>query len=88
MVYGNPYGPPKSGWSFVLAAAIDDSHGALWMCTGSVEMSVFQMLSDGKTWQLVVGGEAAPAGRASSCVQAATAPAQQVAERCPGTSHH
>jgi hypothetical protein len=46
----------------VVDEAIDVSQSALRACTGSVEMSVFQMLSAGKTWQLVVGGAAAAAG--------------------------
>src|ERR1700730_4323773 len=64
---GNPYGgPPKSGWSLVVDDAIDASHWVLCPCTGSVEMSVFQMLSAGKTWQFVVGGAAAATGRSAA----------------------
>jgi hypothetical protein len=46
----------------VVDDAIDASHVALCPCTGSFETSVFQMLSAGKTWQLVVGGAAAATG--------------------------
>jgi len=50
----------------VLAAAVDASHCALRACTGNVEMSAFQTLSAGKTWQVVVGGAAPAAGTVSS----------------------
>ena len=46
----------------VVEAAIDVSHCALRAWTGSVEISVFQTLSAGKTWQLVLGTGAAAAG--------------------------
>jgi hypothetical protein len=45
----------------VVEAAIDASHWELRAWTGSAEMSVFQMLSAGKTWQVVDGTGAAPA---------------------------
>jgi hypothetical protein len=48
----------------VVEAAIDASHWELRAWTGSAEMSVFQMLSAGKTWQVVDGTGAAPAGTA------------------------
>ena len=54
----------------VLAAAVDASHCALRACTGNVEISAFQMLSAGKTWQVVVGGAAAAAGTVSSTTAA------------------
>jgi hypothetical protein len=57
----------------VVGAAIDASHWVLRACTGSFEMSVFQMLSAGKTWQLVVGGAAAATGMAADRVAATTA---------------
>src|SRR5438477_1798311 len=57
---GMPYGGrPKSGWSFVDPACIAFSHFALLGLTGSVEMSVFQMLSAGKTLHVVPGTGAA-----------------------------
>ena len=54
----------------MVLAAIEDSHCALRACTGSVEMSVFQTLSCGKTWQLVPGTGAAPAGTALATIEA------------------
>ena len=43
-------------------AAIDASHWALRVWIGNFEMSVFQMLFDGKTEHVVEGGGAAAAG--------------------------
>ena len=43
----------------VVDAAIELSHWALRALTGIVEISAFQMLSAGKTVQLVDGGKAA-----------------------------
>src|SRR5205823_5641718 len=71
---GKPYGGrPKSGWRFVLPAFIEASHAALWLFTGRLEMSVFQMLSAGNAVQVVPGmwapgreaarSEAGPSGR-------------------------
>src|SRR5690348_6191385 len=57
---GKPYGgAPKSGWRLVELAAIDASHCPLLALTGRLEMSVFQTLSAGNTWQLVLGTGAA-----------------------------
>jgi hypothetical protein len=50
----------------VVDDAIDASHWVLCPCTGSVEMSVFQMLSAGKTWQFVLGGAAAATGTSAA----------------------
>ena len=52
----------------VVEAAIELSHWALRVCTGMVEMSMFQMLSAGKTLQVVDGGKAALAWTVASCV--------------------
>ena len=43
----------------VVEAAIELSHWVLRVWTGKLEMSVFQMLSAGKTLQVVDGGKAA-----------------------------
>jgi hypothetical protein len=56
----------------VLPAAIELSHWALRAWTGMVEMSAFQMLSAGKTLQLVDGGKAATAWTGASCVSMST----------------
>src|ERR1700674_1828984 len=78
MLCGNPYGgPPKSGWRLVVDDAIDASHWALCPCTGSVEMSVFQMLSAGKTWQVVFGGAAAATGTLAASAAASDAVARR-----------
>ncbi|TMF21040.1 MAG: hypothetical protein E6I31_10090 [Chloroflexi bacterium] len=45
-----------------MEAAIDASHWVLRAWTGSFEMSVFQMLFEGKTEHVVEGGGAAAAG--------------------------
>ena len=54
----------------VVEAAIDVNHCALRAWTGSVEISVFQTLSAGKTWQLVFGTGAAAAGTVLDSVDA------------------
>src|SRR2546423_2484260 len=60
---GQPYGgPPKSGCRLVVPAAIELSHCALRGWTGRLLMSVFQTLSEGKTWHVVPGTGAACAG--------------------------
>jgi len=46
-------------------APVDASHAALRELTGMLEMSVFQMLSAGKIWQVLPGTMAAAAGRAT-----------------------
>src|SRR5437588_446817 len=54
--YGMPYGGrPKSGWSFVVEAAIEASQVALMGLTGAFEMSVFQMSLRGNSVQSVPG---------------------------------
>src|SRR5204863_1702581 len=65
---GSPYGdPPKSGWRLVDPAFIEASQAALLAFTGMAEMSAFQMLSLGKTAQLVPGiGAADASGRPSA----------------------
>jgi hypothetical protein len=40
-------------------AWVDESQAALWALTGNLEMSVFQMLLAGNTWQVVPGTAAA-----------------------------
>jgi hypothetical protein len=45
---------------------------------GSFEMSVFQMLFAGKTWQLVVGGADAPTGRSAESPAAVAVSATRV----------
>src|SRR5438270_2119734 len=53
---GSPYGgAPKSGWRLVVEASIEASHASLFAFTGSFVISMFHMLSAGKTVQLVPG---------------------------------
>src|SRR5437870_13813868 len=72
---GMPYGGrPKSGCSLVDPACMVFIHFALFGLTGSVEMSVFQMLFAGNTSQAVPGTGAAPAAagtRANASISAA-----------------
>src|SRR5438034_893928 len=63
---GMPYGgPPKSGCSRrPELAPVELSQEALWLLTGSVEMSAFQTLLAGKTLHDVPGTGAALTGAA------------------------
>ena len=56
----------------VVEAAIELSHWVLRVWTGMLEISVFQMLSAGNTWQLVDGGKAALAWTVASCASTST----------------
>jgi hypothetical protein len=47
-----------------VAACVDASQAALCELTGSLDMSVFQTLSAGNTWQVVFGTTAAITGPA------------------------
>src|SRR6266566_8562881 len=77
---GNPYGdPPKSGWRSVVAACIDCSQVALWASTGSLEMSVFQVSSAGRTAQVVPGTGASTAARPGGAEPLPVGVAAQVA---------
>jgi len=58
----------------VVEAAIDASHWVLRAWTGSFEMSVFQMLFEGKTEHVVEGGGAAAAGTMPRTAAARTVP--------------
>src|SRR5207247_2566806 len=88
---------PKSGWMCTEPPPIDAIHAAEWVSTGSFETSACQMLSAGKTEQVVPGGgvpvvasAVPPEGRcdptavgeaARQAVRTATAEATRVARR-------